>query len=84
MKGRLKGEGEMDRVFDGWGSKFKVLLAVRALDEGVDVLEVGVGIIIASGKSRGRVGLLGLSRERGRGYTSYTPKTHTNTRYSLR
>ena len=47
----LKSEAERDRVFGGWGSRFKVLLAVRALDEGVDVPEVGVGVIIASGKS---------------------------------
>jgi len=47
----LKSEAERDQVFEGWGSRFKVLLAVRALDEGVDVPEVGVGVIIASGKS---------------------------------
>jgi superfamily II DNA or RNA helicase len=46
-----KPEKVRDAIFAGWGKEFKVLLAVRALDEGIDVPEVATGIIIASGKS---------------------------------
>jgi superfamily II DNA or RNA helicase len=46
-----KPERVRDTIFNGWGRSFKTLLAVRALDEGVDVPEVATGIIIASGKS---------------------------------
>jgi superfamily II DNA or RNA helicase len=45
-----KPEHVRDAIFAGWGKAFRVLLAVRALDEGVDVPEVKTGIIIASGK----------------------------------
>jgi superfamily II DNA or RNA helicase len=45
-----KPEHIRDAIFAGWGKAFRVLLAVRALDEGVDVPEVKTGIIIASGK----------------------------------
>jgi superfamily II DNA or RNA helicase len=38
-------------VLAGWGRSFEVLVAVRSLDEGVDVPEVRVGIIVATGKS---------------------------------
>jgi superfamily II DNA or RNA helicase len=38
-------------LLDLWGKSFKVLIAVRCLDEGIDVPEVATGIIIASGKS---------------------------------
>jgi superfamily II DNA or RNA helicase len=34
-----------------WGKSFPVLVAVRCLDEGIDVPEVALGAIIASGKS---------------------------------
>jgi superfamily II DNA or RNA helicase len=46
-----KPEKVRDTIFAGWGKEFKVLLAVRALDEGIDVPEVATGIISASGKS---------------------------------
>jgi superfamily II DNA or RNA helicase len=46
-----KPEKVRDAIFADWGKEFKVLLAVRALDEGIDVPEVATGIIIASGKS---------------------------------
>ncbi|MFZ8858402.1 MAG: DEAD/DEAH box helicase [Candidatus Caldarchaeales archaeon] len=45
-----KPERVRDMIFANWGKAFRVLLAVRALDEGVDVPEVKMGIIIASGK----------------------------------
>jgi superfamily II DNA or RNA helicase len=38
-------------VLAGWGRSFEVLVAVRSLDEGVDVPEVRIGIIVATGKS---------------------------------
>jgi superfamily II DNA or RNA helicase len=38
-------------VLAEWGRSFEVLVAVRSLDEGVDVPEARVGIIVASGKS---------------------------------
>jgi len=46
-----KNELERNMIFDEWGRKFNVLLCVRALDEGVDVPEVGIAVIIASGQS---------------------------------
>ncbi|MEM2233764.1 MAG: DEAD/DEAH box helicase [Nitrososphaerota archaeon] len=46
-----KSEQERSRIFAEWGRSFNVLLAVRALDEGVDVPEVAVGVVIASGQS---------------------------------
>jgi superfamily II DNA or RNA helicase len=45
-----KPESVRDSIFAEWGRGFRVLLAVRALNEGVDVPEVKTGIIIASGK----------------------------------
>jgi superfamily II DNA or RNA helicase len=45
-----KPEHVRDTIFANWGKTYRVLLAVRALDEGVDVPEVKTGIIIASGK----------------------------------
>ena len=45
-----KPEHVRDMIFVNWGKAFRVLLAVRALDEGVDVPEVKCGVIIASGK----------------------------------
>lgn len=39
------------KTLEDWGTSFDVLLSVRALDEGIDVPEVSVGLIIASGRS---------------------------------
>ena len=39
-------------ILGEWGRKFDVLLSCRALEEGVDVKEVSVGILITSGKSK--------------------------------
>lgn len=39
-------------ILDEWGEKFQVLLSCRALEEGLDVKEVAVGILITSGKSQ--------------------------------
>ncbi|MEM1731259.1 MAG: DEAD/DEAH box helicase [Ignisphaera sp.] len=46
-----KNEKERDRIFSEWGRSFKVLLSCRALDEGVDVPEASIAIMIASGMS---------------------------------
>ena len=39
-------------ILQEWGRNFEVLLSVRALEEGLDVEEVAVGILITSGKSK--------------------------------
>ncbi len=39
-------------ILQDWGKQFDVLLSVRALEEGLDVKEVAVAILIASGKSK--------------------------------
>jgi len=36
-------------ILKNWGRSFNVLLAVRSLDEGIDIPECGVGIILSSG-----------------------------------
>jgi len=46
-----KPEHVRDMIFSGWGKSFQVLLACRALDEGIDVPECGIAVIIASGLS---------------------------------
>jgi len=46
-----KPEHVRDVIFSGWGKSFQVLLACRALDEGIDVPECGIAVIIASGMS---------------------------------
>ena len=46
-----KPEHVRDMIFSGWGKTFQVLLACRALDEGIDVPECGIAVIIASGLS---------------------------------
>jgi len=39
-------------ILQDWGKGFEVLLSVRALEEGLDVEEVGVAILLTSGKSK--------------------------------
>ncbi len=39
-------------ILQDWGKESDVLLSVRALEEGLDVEEVGVAILITSGKSK--------------------------------
>ncbi len=77
-----KPEHTRDAIFDNWGKNFRVLLAVRALDEGVDVPEVKVGVIIASGKeTRQLVQRLGrlirpVAGKRARVYVVYAEGTY--------
>lgn len=48
------GTDQMDRerILETWGQAFQVLLSCRALEEGLDVKEVEVGILITNGKSQ--------------------------------
>ncbi len=46
-----KPEDVRDMIFSRWGADFNVLLSCRALDEGIDVPECGVAVMIASGMS---------------------------------
>ena len=39
-------------ILEEWGRKFNLLLSCRALEEGMDVKEVSIGILITSGKSK--------------------------------
>ena len=39
-------------ILEDWGRKYDVLLSCRALEEGLDVKEVAVGILLTSGKSK--------------------------------
>ncbi len=39
-------------ILDEWGRSFQVLLSCRALEEGMDVKEVAVGILITNGASK--------------------------------
>lgn len=77
-----KPEHVRDIIFENWGKSFRVLLAVRALDEGVDVPEVKTGIIIASGKeTRQLVQRLGrlvrpVAGKRARVYVVYAESTY--------
>jgi superfamily II DNA or RNA helicase len=77
-----KPEHVRDTIFANWGKTFRVLLAVRALDEGVDVPEVKVGVIIASGKeTRQLVQRLGrlirpVAGKRARVYVVYAEGTY--------
>ena len=46
-----KPEDVRDIIFKKWGTEFNVLLSCRALDEGIDVPEYGIAVMIASGMS---------------------------------
>jgi superfamily II DNA or RNA helicase len=46
-----KPEHVRDLIFRRWGLDFSVLLSCRALDEGIDVPECGIAVMIASGMS---------------------------------
>jgi superfamily II DNA or RNA helicase len=46
-----KSDADRRRILAAWGKAFSVLVTVRALDEGIDVPEVSVAIIVASGTS---------------------------------
>jgi len=46
-----KPENIRDLIFKRWGAEFNVLLSCRALDEGIDVPECSIAVMIASGMS---------------------------------
>jgi superfamily II DNA or RNA helicase len=69
------------RILEEWGQDFDVLLSCRALEEGMDVKEVAVGILITSGKSKrqyiqrmGRI-LRPLEGKEAKFYVVYCPGT---------
>ena len=45
------GEADRRKALKKWGRTFSVLLSVHALEEGIDVPEASVGIVIGSGKT---------------------------------
>jgi len=46
-----KGKAIRNAILQEWGKSFRVLIAVRSLDEGVDIPDVSIGIIVATGKT---------------------------------
>jgi superfamily II DNA or RNA helicase len=46
-----KGKAIRNTILQEWGKSFRVLIAVRSLDEGVDIPDASIGVIIASGKT---------------------------------
>jgi len=46
-----KGKATRNAILQEWGKGFRVLIAVRSLDEGVDIPDVSIGIIVATGKT---------------------------------
>jgi superfamily II DNA or RNA helicase len=72
---------ERMRILQEWGNRFQVLLSCRALEEGLDVKEVAIGILITSGKNKrqfiqriGRV-IRPVEGKRAKFYIVYCPKT---------
>lgn len=43
---------ERMRILKEWGNTFQVLLSCRALEEGLDISEVEIGILLTNGKSK--------------------------------
>ncbi|MGH2639905.1 MAG: DEAD/DEAH box helicase, partial [Rhabdochlamydiaceae bacterium] len=68
-------------ILEDWGKKYNVLLSCRALEEGLDVKEVGVAILITSGTSKRqfiqRIGRIIRPKEGkiARFYVVYCPNT---------
>jgi len=46
-----KGKTIRNTILQEWGKSFRVLIAVRSLDEGVDIPDVSIGVIVATGKT---------------------------------
>ena len=72
-------------IFEKWGEEFQVLLSCRALDEGIDVREVAVGILITNGKSKrqfvqriGRI-IRPMEGKEAKFYVVYSPETTEET-----
>jgi superfamily II DNA or RNA helicase len=72
---------ERFRILKEWGMKFQVLLSCRALEEGLDISEVEIGILLTNGKSKrqyiqriGRI-IRPLEGKRAKFYIVYCPET---------
>lgn len=70
-----------ERIFEKWGEDFQVLLSCRALDEGIDVKEVAIGILLTNGRSKrqfiqriGRI-IRPMENKRAEFYVVYSPDT---------
>jgi superfamily II DNA or RNA helicase len=70
-----------EKIFEEWGNEFQVLLSCRALDEGIDVKEVGIGILLTNGKSKrqfvqriGRI-IRPMEGKKAEFYVVYSPDT---------
>jgi superfamily II DNA or RNA helicase len=68
-------------ILKEWGEEFDVLLSCRALEEGLDVKEVGIGILITSGRNKrqfvqrlGRV-IRPLEEKKAKFYVVYSPQS---------
>lgn len=46
-----KAKATRNAILQEWGKGFRILIAVRSLDEGVDIPDVSIGIIVATGKT---------------------------------
>jgi superfamily II DNA or RNA helicase len=46
-----KSKGVRSTLLAEWGKSFRVLIAVRSLDEGVDIPDASIGVIVATGKT---------------------------------
>jgi len=46
-----KGKAIRNTILQEWGKSYRVLIAVRSLDEGVDIPDVSIGVIVATGKT---------------------------------
>jgi superfamily II DNA or RNA helicase len=46
-----KGKAIRNAILQEWGKSYRVLIAVRSLDEGVDIPDVSIGVIVATGKT---------------------------------
>lgn len=68
-------------ILEDWGRKYDVLLSCRALEEGLDVKEVAIGVLISSGASKRqfiqRIGRVVRQKEGklARFYVLYCPAT---------
>jgi superfamily II DNA or RNA helicase len=72
---------ERFRILQEWSNKFQVLLSCRALEEGLDISEVEIGILLTNGKSKrqyiqriGRI-IRPLEGKRAKFYIVYCPGT---------
>lgn len=46
-----KSKATRNTLLAEWGKSYRILIAVRSLDEGVDIPDVSIGVIVATGKT---------------------------------